>query len=503
MSRAKLRLLGLGMVATAGAGLMGLSAATARADDIGLVLGGSGTPIPGADYVEKADELYLSQVYGEGISYYQATADDPYGDGLYTPEGFYPGTGIHTLPIVYPVDANGIPTESTSVGQGISIVVNTIESDIANGNTDTMFGYSQSSVIAGYVMQELQADGVAQNDVNFLLVGDPANPNGGLFERFAGFETLSGQTVSQPLALPSLGLEFGGSTPADDYVTNIYTLEYDGYADFPRYPLNFLSDLNAFIGGEAIHGSYLDGDPDIAGPTAADIANATLLPGSALDGASDSLTNYYMIDATPPLVALLPAPLQALLGPDLTYLINLGYGDGSEGYSVTADAPANIATPFGLFPDVSLSQVFSTLATDTQQGITAFEAYLADPTAVTTAVDPVSTGQSFAEMVAALQADVADPTATLTELVNAISTASSAAYSTLLPTADILNALLTSVPTYDLTLFAENIANGELLDAIGLPMAADTALFTLAGGFELEVIQSAATQITDAFSELF
>jgi hypothetical protein len=499
MSRGKFRRIGPGTAA----GVVGLHVlafpALAYADDIGLVLGGSGTPIPGAEYVETANNLYLEQVYGDGITYYQATADNPYGDGLYTPEGFYPGTGIHTLPIVYPVDANGMPTESTSVGQGINIVVNTIESDIANGDTDTMFGYSQSSVIAGYVMQELQADGVAQNDVNFLLVGDPANPNGGLFERFAGFETLSGQTVSQPFALPSLGLEFGGSTPADDYVTNIYTLEYDGYADFPRYPLNFLSDLNAFIGGEAIHGSYLDGDPDIAGPTAADIAGATLLPGSALDGATDSLTNYYMIDETPPLVALLPQPLQALLGPDLTYLINLGYGDGSEGYSVTADAPANIATPFGLFPDVSLSQVFSTLTTDTQQGITAFEAYLTDPTTV----DPASTGQSFAELMTALQADAADPTATITELANAISTASSAAYSTLLPTADILNALVTSVPAYDLSLFSENIANGDLLDAIGLPMAADTALVTLAAGFELEVIQSAATQISDAFSGLF
>ena len=63
-------------------------------------------------------------------------------------------------------------------------------------------------------------------------------------------------------------------------------------------------------------------------------------------------------------------PLQDLLGPDLTYLINLGYGDGSLGYSVTPDSPADVPTPFGLFPDVSLSTVFSTLVTDTEQGIT-------------------------------------------------------------------------------------------------------------------------------------
>jgi len=50
MSGRKLRLLGLGMVATAGAGVLGLSAmmnsAYAHADgDIGLVMGGSGLPI--------------------------------------------------------------------------------------------------------------------------------------------------------------------------------------------------------------------------------------------------------------------------------------------------------------------------------------------------------------------------------------------------------------------------------------------------------------------------
>ena len=52
MSDRKLRWLGLGLVATAGAGVVGLSAmmnpASAHADDgnIGLVIGGSGLPDP-------------------------------------------------------------------------------------------------------------------------------------------------------------------------------------------------------------------------------------------------------------------------------------------------------------------------------------------------------------------------------------------------------------------------------------------------------------------------
>jgi propanediol dehydratase large subunit len=102
-----------------------------------------------------------------------------------------------------------------------------------------------------------------------------------------------------------------------------------------------------------------------------------------------------------------------------------------------------------------------------------------------------------------VQADLANPAASLTDFVNAITTASSAAYSALLPTADIINALVTSVPAYDLSLFSANIATGDFADAFGLPVAADTALVTLAGGFEVEVIQSAVTQIQDAFSGLF
>ena len=61
----------------------------------------------------------------------------------------------------------------------------------------------------------------------------------------------------------------------------MYSLEYDGFTDFPTYPLNFLSDLNAFLGIETLHGTYLNGG-DGTGSAAArrleQIANAILLP---------------------------------------------------------------------------------------------------------------------------------------------------------------------------------------------------------------------------------
>jgi hypothetical protein len=515
MSGRKLRWLGLGLVATAGAGVLGLTAMTnpafahADGEDIGLVIGASGVPIPGSLYVEAADGQYLDNPFTHfypDLTFYQATPSNPYGEGVFTPEGLYPltGAGVHQLYLNYPTADDGFPALSSSVGQGMAILESTIAADTAAGDTSTVFGYSQSSTIASYVMQQLDPSGTPQPDsgLQFLLVADPSNPNGGALERFAGFETTSGQTVSDPLNLPSLGFVFDNATPADDYVTNIYSLEYDGFADFPRYPLNFLSDLNAFLGIATLHGTYLNGfEPGHGGPTAAEIAGATLLPGSAADGAADSLTNYYMIDETAPLVSLLPTQLQELLGPDLTYLINLGYGDGSLGYSVTPDSPADIPTPFGLFPDVSLSTVLSTLATDTEQG---FQNLMSGTDPYSAALDPAtSSATSFTDLLSALSADAADPAATFTELVNAISSAASAAYSTLLPLADIGNALLTSLPAYDLSLFTDNLSSGDLLDALGLPIAADTGMGTLFAGFGFAVIEHAASQISADFSGLF
>ena len=61
---------------------------------------------------------YLLPTYGPGIDFYQSTPTNPFGEGLFTPEGLYPLTGVHTLPFNYPSGADGFPSDSTSVGQG-------------------------------------------------------------------------------------------------------------------------------------------------------------------------------------------------------------------------------------------------------------------------------------------------------------------------------------------------------------------------------------------------
>jgi hypothetical protein len=46
----------------------------------------------------------------------------------------------------------------------------------------------------------------------------------------------------------------------------------------------------------------------------------------------------------------------------------------------------------------------------------------------------------------------------------------------------------------DLSLFTDNLSNGDLLDALGLPLAANTGMDTLFAGFAFAVIDHAATR---------
>jgi hypothetical protein len=477
MSGRTLRSLMVGLGTTAGAAVVALTAITNSAiaygdvppdpadPTIGLVMGGSGIPLPEYDvpgYVQAADTLYIHPNFPD------TTYPAPYANGLLTPE--YPAIAV-PFNVNYP-DATtgplaGFPALNTSVGQGMLALENAIATNMAAGDTSTVFGWSQSATISSLVMQQLDPTGppMPNDGLQFVLIGDPNAPNGGLAERFDG------------LNLPSLGISYDGATPSDSFPTDIYTIEYDGYADFPQYPINFLADLNADLGLVDIHSLYLNGGVDGSGPTAEQIANAVLLPGSALDGTADSLTNYYMIDETAPLVSLLPTQLQELLGPDLTYLINLGYGDGGLGYS---DTPANIPTPFGLFPDVSVSTVLSTLVTDTEQG---FQDLMSgtDPYA-SAALEP-ATSLATAAIPAALP--------TITDIINGISGAASALSGFVLQTADLGYAFVFDLPAYDATLFLNNLS--DPLDAIGLPLAADTGLLTQLGGVEFELADLAIT----------
>jgi len=421
---------------------------------VALIIGGSGEPIPTMDFVTTNFNLFVKPQFPNVTP-----------QALFTPEGNYAlYTGVKSL------------TLDGSEAQGVQILNTAIQQQIAAGNFVVVKGESQSSTISSMVMPLLAAEHIPSSDVSFVLTGNPNNPNGGLFERL------------NPLSIPALGITFNGATPDNLYPTTIYTQEYDGFADVPRYPIDLLSDLNSLAGIYYVH------------PTYESLTPAQISDAIPLSTVGPTMTNYYMIPtANLPLLDPLRAipvvgnPLADLMQPDLRVLVNLGYGDPNYGWST---APANVPTPFGLFPGMSeVAKVPGLLASGTHQGMVAFNHDMHVEFAAPHAPLFPSTITSHSSP-GHLSTILSNPASLFTgfspvkiaddiyNAVNALSAAASDAYQILLPTADVANALLTSLPAYDLTLFAAGLQAGNLVEAIGQPIATDTYLIPLAFAFE-------------------
>jgi len=463
--------------------------ATPAAGIVDLVLGASGYPIPWQipAYITELPIVYLDQLWNPPNVFGTII-------GIATPEGLYPLTGIKDL------------TFDVSAARGVVILNQAIQSAISSGSTQiNVFGYSQSANIVSQEMMALNPSNTPGGSMlppgmtlNFTLVGDVSNPNGGLLSRFPG------------LSLPSLGLTFGNATPDNSFPTKIYTIEYDGFADFPQYPINVLSDVNAFFGIIELHGQYPYMDPS----TAIQLTNTTGHP----------LTDYYIyqtqnLPLLDPIRAIpvIGQPIVDLIQPDLKVLVDLGYGSTTQGWSPSAP---NVPTGFGVIPPGSPGSVLSALAAGTQQGVGAFasdiSAMASSPASFSLAGMSSALGSSVATgsaLLPAMASALASPASFISSvqganafLSNAVSGGLSSAYATLLPTADIVNALAISMPSYDINLFldgVEQIVNGDPVDgliyAFGAPVAADAALLTLATGFEFRVLEHAAASIIDGF----
>ncbi|MEO6793255.1 MAG: PE-PPE domain-containing protein [Mycobacterium sp.] len=409
-----------------------------------LIMGGSGLPTPSQAFADLINELYLAP-HG-----FTGTAQI-----LSTPEALYPFTGPFA------------ETFDKSVAQGNTILEAAILAQIAGGQVDAdnpvvVFGWSQSAVMSSLLMQQLADQGVPSDYVHFVLLGNESAPNGGMLTRF---DLPAG---SHP-DIPSLGLTFTGPQPSDLYPTDVYTNEYDGFAAFPQYPIDFLSVLNAVMGIAFQHATY-------PGLTPEDISDAVLLPTSD----ADILTNYYMIPAsTLPLLAplqLLPFignPLVNLLQPALRVLVNLGYGNIENGWS---PGFADVPTGLGFLPDVSvLQQVPQALADGAQKGISDF---------FTTLMSPANYVYSAPEWVEQFLREAPALLGGETSVLSMVPTTWQDLFETFpphtgVPALDMLSALLFTLPEYNYNIFMSEIADGNLLDAIGIPLAADLGLLPL------------------------
>ena len=432
--------------------------------DLALILGPTGTPIPNLKYDVAAYNSYISRHFTTGNLV-----------TVSTPEGFYPITGVRS------------ETGIVSINQGIQVLENAIVQQVLTNRQFpiTVFGYSQSAIIASLILPQLPGLGVSPSDVSFVFVGNELTPNGGMFARFPG------------LVFPSIGLDFYGAMPTNTgYQVYNYTLEYDGFADFPQYPINILSDLNAVAGIALVHTTYLS-------IPQSQIDTAIVQPTSP--GYNGGTTFYMIPTHNLPLLAplrLIPYvgnPLADLIQPDLRYLVNWGYGDPNYGWST---GYANVATPFGLFPPLSDTTALPPLlASGAQQGVTAFFSDLQNEglqsipqnsvAAVTQALSTPSASPGTWLSPSALINDIEIVKNANAQVVGGFSYATSQLYATLLPTADIANAVVTTLPSYDANLFLDGInqaITGQpvqgIINAIGDPIAADVGIGSFAVGVE-------------------
>ena len=419
-------------------------------DGTAFILGGSGLETPGQTYANVIDAAYLAPRDFTGTT-----------QVLTTPEALYPFLGPFT------------ETFDLSEAQGQQILDTAILNQIATRDVDAanpvvVSGWSQSSVISSLLQPELASQGVPSDDVHFVLVGDESAPNGGLLERF---DLPAG---TQP-SIPSLGLTFSGPEASDLYPTDVYTHEYDGFADFPQYPVNFLSDINAVLGIVFEHVTY----PAL---TADQVADAIQLPTSS----ADTLTNYYEIPVTTlplldplQLIPFIGNPLADLLNPDLSVLVNLGYGDVDDNYlGGWSQGDADVPTTLGFLPSSSvLEQVPQALVNGLQQGITDAIKDLTDPS------NYVYSLPSWADQLVTSLEDIIPGTDL--SVLSIVPTTVQDLFDTFpphtgFPPFDVAEALLISLPEIDYNVFTTELAANDPVDAIGIPLAADLGILPLA-----------------------
>jgi PE-PPE domain len=236
----------------------------------------------------------------------------------------------------WPVSQGGLsdPTFDDSVGIGLQHLESHNPTD-----GDVIFGFSQGAVVAS----KYKAEHPEQTGITYVLVENPDRPNGGILERFDG------------LSIPILNITFNGATPntgPTGAATVDISRQYDGWSDFPAYPLNLLADANAIAGIVYLHGDTQDSnDPDVL---------TALQAQGPMYYQEDPTTNttYYLIPTAQlpilmPFNGIVPKPVLDALDPPLRALIELGYDRSDYG----------TPTPAKLLPAVSPSVTNNSVAT--------------------------------------------------------------------------------------------------------------------------------------------
>ncbi len=196
-------------------------------------------------------------------------------------------------------------------------------------------------------MNELINDHQANLDnLSVTLLGDPNSPIGGILDRFQFPDGVGAFSLTpEGQHIPFLDIPMSlATTPTAGIATDIYTGEYDGWADFPEDPSNIFADINALIGIETVHPYYPDPTPGVN----LDTTNIVNL-GSIGDA------NFYAIPAPLPTLAFMydggPAGqfFYDSFSPYATLVDDWAYGNpGDPGAGMPVDGvdPIGVAGPW-------------------------------------------------------------------------------------------------------------------------------------------------------------
>jgi hypothetical protein len=235
------------------------AAAEPPPDRTALVLCGTTCPTPDDVYLDIVKNQYISPTHpGQDIAYLPVTA----------PQQMWPITGIFRLvglafgdPRLFAPGGPAWPDEpwwkltglfDLTANQSLQTGAADLEAAMAaNGNDHlVIYGLSQGAGIANVVKKRLAQQyptGTTAPDIDFVLSGDPNMPNGGLMSRFGG------------AYIPIIDFPFNGPAATDtQFKTVEISRQYDGFTDFPLYPLNLVADLNAVLGVLYLHTNSFD-----------------------------------------------------------------------------------------------------------------------------------------------------------------------------------------------------------------------------------------------------
>ncbi len=240
----------------------------------------------------------------------------------------YVPTPVTTPAQFWPITGPGSLTLDASTRQGSRIlgprVQAAIKANLASGDPIAIFGYSQSAWIAAIekqVLSDRQAAGEELPPINFVMLGNPVRPNGGLFARLPSW----GVVTWTPVKSAPTGTGFRSYDIAR---------QYDPFADFPRDPSNLLALTNAAFGLMNHDYSGVTVNPN----------DPRYDPKTVVQHYGD--TTYYLIPSKLPMLQPLRrtgfGALADALEPVLTPIVEAGY-DRSASYG----KPVPATTPFG------------------------------------------------------------------------------------------------------------------------------------------------------------